>query len=467
MTRLNLRLHELTRQFWFVPAVMTVLALILAHLGIEAEERYGVPDRLSWVYTGGESGARSVLGAIASSAIGVAGTVFSITIAALSYAAGSMGPRLLDNFTRDRGNQSVLGTFIATFAFSLYTLRSVQGDPTPFVPHYNVSFGLVLALLSVAALVYYLAHVTASINMTTVVNLLRNDLRAALSRATSAGAGDRAGAGDGAGAGEPQPAAPPEAFWAHGEVLRAPSSGYLQLVDTAGLIRLAADGDVAIRLYVRPGDYVFPNSVIATGVPTLPGGVMDTLTLGDTRVQGQDLEYSVRQMAEVAARALSPGVNDPVTAIDVLDRFGDALCSLHDRRWPTGVHHHNQHLRLVEPTTDFGGLTDRMFHMIRQYGAGSPAVAVRMLEVLRTVASCVHDPERHAHLRRHAALVYEDALRLTENSGDRADIEARYAEFLKDVDAAQTGSASADLGEAQRRGQEASPADPSDGLSRR
>ncbi|WP_309570590.1 DUF2254 domain-containing protein [Deinococcus sp.] len=424
MKRLQLRLRQLTREFWFVPAVMTLIALVLAELGIKAEERYGIPDGLKWVYTGGESGARSVLGAIASSAIGVAGTVFSITIAALSYAAGSMGPRLLDNFTRDRGNQLVLGTFIATFAFTLYTLRSVQGgDPSPFVPHYNVTFGLLLALLSVAALVYYLAHVTGNINMTTVVNLLRDDLRTALRRATNSGDTEPA-----------QGPPPPAAFWEHGQPLRAPTSGYLQLVDTEMLIHLATEEDTAIHLHVRAGDYVFPNAVIATAVPTLPGGIMDALTLGDKRVEGQDLEYSVRQMAEVAARALSPGVNDPVTAIDVIDRFGDALCSLHDRRWPEGVHYVDHQLRLVAPTTDFGGLTDTMFHMIRQYGADSPAVAVRLLEVLRTVASCMHDPERHAHLRRHAALVHEDALRAVSNSGDRSDITARYAAFLAEVD---------------------------------
>ena len=154
-----LRLQEWTGQFWFLPAVMTALALLLAWAGIQLEEQYGIPDGLTWVYSGGESGARSLLSAVASSAIGVAGTVFSITIAALSYAAGSMGPRLLDNFTRDRGNQVVLGTFIATFAFTLFSLRSVQGgEDSPFVPHYNVTVAMGLALACVAALVYFLAH---------------------------------------------------------------------------------------------------------------------------------------------------------------------------------------------------------------------------------------------------------------------------------------------------------------------
>lgn len=415
-----LRLREWTGQFWFLPAVMTALALLLAWAGIQLEERYGIPEGLTWVYSGGESGARSLLSAVASSAIGVAGTVFSITIAALSYAAGSMGPRLLDNFTRDRGNQAVLGTFIATFAFTLFSLRSVRGgEDSPFVPHYNVTAAMLLGLACVAALVYFLAHVTRGINMTAVVNLLRDDLRRALERATS----DRSG--------EPAAPAPPEAFWAGGEVLRSPDSGYLQLLDTDLLIAAAQRDGVALRMFVRPGDYVFPNTPVAVGVPRLPDGVLPALTLGPRRVAGQDLEFTVRQLAEVAARALSPGTNDPVTAIDVIDRFGDALCRLQGRTWPPGVEFRDHQLRLVYPVTTYAGLLDSMFHMIRQYGSGSPAVTLRLLDVLRTVAEGEADPLRRRELRRHAELTAEDARRDTRNSGDLQEIEARARATLQ------------------------------------
>ena len=425
MNRLRLRLSQFTRNFWFIPAIMTVAALIAAMFGIEVERRYGVSEALDFVYSGGETGARSVLAAIASSSIGVAGTIFSITIAALSYAAGSMGPRLLDNFTRDRGNQITLGTFIATFAFSLFTLRAVTGgDESPFVPHYNVTLALGLAIGCIAALVYYLAHVTGSINMTRVVSLLRDDLRVALERATMQLDPDRPS----------RTQALPELAWASGEVLRATGGGYLQLVDIAALTRRAQTADVVVRLYVRPGDYVFPNSVIAHGVPRLPPGVMDDLTLGDDRNADQDIEYAVRQLAEVASRALSPGVNDPNTAIDVIDRFGDALCRLHDRSWSDGLHHEDGRLRLVMPATSFGGLLDAMFQQLRQYGRGSPAVMIRLLEVLRTVSSCMDSRTRRAELRRHAALVHEDTLRVIENSEDRRDIEARFRALCEEDD---------------------------------
>lgn len=424
MKRFTLRLKQFAGQFWFIPALMTLCALLLAEAGIKLEERHGIPAALGFIFGGSATGARSLLQAIASSSIGVAGTVFSITIASLSFAAGNMGPRLLDNFTRDRGNQVTLGIFIATFAFTLYTLRVVSGsEEYPFVPHYNVTMALLLALACIVALVYLLAHVTRSINITRVVNLLRDDLREVMDEATQNHDPDRH-----------LPGPPPEAFWQNGERLHAKKSGYLQLLDIEKLTQSAEKEDVALRLYVRPGDYVFPNSVVAVGVPRLPDGVLDALTLGNERVTGQDLEYTVRQLAEVAARALSPGTNDPVTANDVIDRFGDALCRVQDRHWPDGTHYQGEHLRLVHPVTTFKGLTETMFREIRQYGKGMPSVMIHLLEVLTRVASCLSDEERRAIVREHVELIYEDARRVTENSADLRDLQGRYEAALYALD---------------------------------
>src|SRR5690606_31822529 len=135
----------------------------------------------AWLYNGGGTGARTLLGAIASSSIGVAGTVFSITIAALSLAAGQMGPRLLRNFTRDRGNQFTLGAFLGTFSYALMVLRSVRApEEGVFVPHMSLSFGIMLAFGCVATLVYFVGHMASRINVDTVIELVSGDIRTAM-----------------------------------------------------------------------------------------------------------------------------------------------------------------------------------------------------------------------------------------------------------------------------------------------
>jgi uncharacterized membrane protein len=122
--------EDLNESFWLRPSLIVVGGIIAAEVMINAERWNVVPSGFlaAWLYSGGETGARTLLGAVAGSTIGVAGTVFSITIATLTLASNQMGPRLLRNFTRDRGNQATLGIYLGTFAYALIVLRSVQGS---------------------------------------------------------------------------------------------------------------------------------------------------------------------------------------------------------------------------------------------------------------------------------------------------------------------------------------------------
>lgn len=414
----------LTDKFWIVPGVM-VCGGILGALGLIAVDRSGwLPASLlqsNWLYNGGGTGARTLLGAVASSTIGVAGTVFSITIAALSLAAGQMGPRLLRNFTHDRGNQITLGAFLATFAYSLMVLRSVrtQGEGT-FVPHLSLSVSILLAFLCVGMLVYFVGHMASRINVDTVVELVSEDVRSAILRLTTK---------------EQQSNPPPEKFWSDAFPVPDARRGYLQHLDQSALADWAEEQKVSIKLLVRAGDYVFPGAPIAVVKPQpenlddLAEAIRSNTGLGSERASSVDLEYTIRQLVEVAVRALSPGINDPHTAISVLDRLGASLCDMVGRNLPGGVWLREGRTCLLVPDVDYDGLVDAMFHMIRQNAAGGTAVLIRLLDVLTAVASCEPRTDRHASLRRHAEMVVEDARHSIQNSSDLHDLLGRFGRF--------------------------------------
>ncbi len=414
-------LTQLGETFWLLPGALTLLGIFGA-VGLVHLDRVGaVPQWLvegEWVYNGGGTGARTLLGAVAASTIGVAGTVFSITIAALSLAAGQMGPRLLRNFTRDRGVQVTLGAFLGTFSYALMVLRSVRTqDEGAFTPHLSMSVGIVLAFVCVGTLVYFVDHMASRINVDTVVGLVSEDVRQAMDRLT---------------ADEASPAPPPPSFWREATPVVDPRRGYLQELDASGLADWAAENGTAIRLLVRPGDYVFPgtpSALLLRPVAAADTAIHRAMALGATRVSSTDLEFAVRQLVEVAVRALSPGINDPHTAISVLDRLGAALCDVAPVYLPNGVYLRDGLPVLVTPSVDYGGLCDSMFHMIRQNAARSPAVLVRMLEVLTAVAGCERAPERVAALQRHADLVLADGVREVGSRSDRADIRSRHRTF--------------------------------------
>jgi uncharacterized membrane protein len=287
---------DLGETFWILPAFVVLIG-VLGGEGLVSIDRSGiVPSALidsPWLYNGGSTGARTLLGAVASSTIGVAGTVFSITIAALSLAAGQMGPRLLRNFTRDRGNQLTLGVFLGTFSYALMVLRSIrskaEGD---FIPHLSLSIGILLAFVCVGMLVYFVGHMAGRINVDTVIDLVDEEVRHSLHRFTSE---------------KPEPEPPPADFWRDAVAVSDHRSGYLQQLDEAALAEWAAAQGVAILLLVRPGDYIFPGAPIAR---LLPGAahaseaIRDATATGPQRASSGDPEFSIRQLVEVAVRAL-------------------------------------------------------------------------------------------------------------------------------------------------------------------
>lgn len=424
--RVRKLLSDLADTFWLVPGIM-VLAGIIAAIALVWVDRSGlIPHWMldgAWLYNGGATGARTLLGAVASSMIGVAGTVFSITIAALSLAAGQMGPRLLRNFTSDRGNQLTLGALLGTFSYALMVLRSVRTpDEGGFVPHIALSFSILLACICVGMLVYFVGHMAGRINVDTVIELVSEDVRSAIHRLTFD---------------EAQVPPPKIDDWPDGVTISDKRHGYLQHLDDEGLAEWAAGHGVIIRLLVRPGDYIFPGAPMAVVSAPADGAdkaIRNATALGPRRVGAADLQFSVRQLVEVAVRALSPGINDPHTAISVLDRLGGALCELVPLHMATGAFYRDGQAALIVPAHDYDGIVDAMFHMIRQSAEGNAAVLIRLLEVLTAVASCECDRLRIAALRRHAALVLGDAERSIGTPADLNDVSHRYARFF---DAAQ------------------------------
>lgn len=412
-------LERLGDQFWLRPALVVVLCIAGAQLAIWLEttrpQSGGGTSSSPWGYSGGAEGARALLSAVASSSIGVAGTIFSITIAALSLASGQMGPRLLRNFVRDSRNQFALGIFVGTFAYALMVLRTVRTqDEGAFVPHAAVTGSIALAILCIATLVWFVHHIATSINVEKVVDAVHGDLLKAIERATS----DRPHL-------TPIECAPAPTVSVSG-------SQYLQAVDHAAIAAWAGMEGRRVRLLIRPGDYVPTGMPVAEVDPPHPDArrlLERTLAFGNQPTALQDLEYAVRQLSEVAVRALSPGINDPFTAGSVLERFGDALCRLATRFLPTGAVEKDGRIVLIYPVTDYVGLTDAMFHAIRQNGSRSPFVLIRMLDVLAKVAAVERARDRLRELGRHADLVVAAGEESLESAAARADLEERFQTF--------------------------------------
>ena len=170
---------------------------------------------------------------------------------------------------------------------------------------------------------------------------------------------------------------------------------------------------------------------ISPAVQHADKAIIKAIAVGGQRVSSDDVEFAIRQLVEVAVRALSPGINDPHTAISILDRLGAALCDAVPLYFQSGRYVRDGKTVLMAPAFDYAGLTDAMFHMIRQNASTSVAVLVHQIEVLTAVAGVERNADRQLHLQRHAILALEDAERTIKTPADLADIQGRYNRFLK------------------------------------
>ena len=207
-------------------------------------------ERLGWSYSGGAEGASLLLGTVAGSMIAIAGTGFSMTLVAMSLASSQLGPRLLRNFMRDTANQVVLGTFVATFVYCLLVLLTIRrADEVAFVPHLSVSIAVLLAMLSIGVLIYFIHHVSVSIQADEVVAHVGRELEDGIDRLFPGRVG-KAGAEASASPGEVDL---PAVFAREARPVGAAEDGYLQRIDGDALMALASREDLLLKLVRRPG----------------------------------------------------------------------------------------------------------------------------------------------------------------------------------------------------------------------
>ncbi|MFC2187056.1 DUF2254 domain-containing protein [Fulvivirgaceae bacterium LMO-SS25] len=397
--------------FAFVPTIMSVAAVFTAYFFIYVDklDNPTINDISSYVYNGGADGARTLLSTISGSMIGIAGVSFSITIVALTLASGQFGPRLLRNFMKDLGNQFVLGTYISTFIYCLFVIQAIRstGD-IEFIPRLSVAFAMVLAILGLGVLIFFFHYISTSIQADYVIADAYRDLGRAIDKSFPESVEISEG----------------KKFTTNTQLtindksrkevqqIKASKSGYIQAIDYEGLVAIAQKEDLIIEIDLMPGDYQMMGSVIMT-IKTNKNNldVSDKLNgcmiVGKQKTSDQDLEYSIDQLVEIAVRALSPGVNDPTTAITCIDHLSSALSVIALRQFPPNNYmDSDEQLRVIAKPFSFTGMFNTAFDQIRQNGNNTEAVCVRLLQVFEKLAPIMITKEQKDVIALHAKMVH-------------------------------------------------------------
>jgi uncharacterized membrane protein len=395
MVRLQVLRDRLRLSLWLIPAVFAlaaaVLALVLSAVDRALPSDAGIPF---FNFGGTADGARAMLSTIAQAMLTFTGLVFTITMLVLQLASNQLSPRVMRTFLRDRANQVVLGLFVATFVYTLIVLGEVRA-PTDggdgFVPAVSIWVAFALLLASVGAFIYYIDHMAHAIRASTVIASIWAETAAAIDRLYP----ERIGS---------EPREPIELPDAAGPavVLAAPAAGVLVAVDEDQLMTLATKGDRSLELVPAVGDFVTEGSPLARLRGSWDRDAADEVRaavgLETERTLDQDAAFGVRQLVDIATRALSPGTNDPTTAVQALDRIHDLLRRLATREIPSPVRTIDGRARLLLHRPGWDDYVRLGLDEIRLASDRQLQVTRRLYAVLDDLAE-VAPPERQAIVR--------------------------------------------------------------------
>ncbi|MFU8857510.1 MAG: DUF2254 domain-containing protein [Deferrisomatales bacterium] len=439
LTRLRYKLQEIRSSFWFVPAGFVLGAVVLATVLITVDASFDlqVAERWPLLFGAGAAGARGLLTAVAGSMITVAGVVFSITLVALSLTSSQYTSRVIRNFMRDRGTQSVLGVFVGIFAYCLVVLRTIRaGDEVEFVPSLAVLAGLLLAFVGIAFLIYFIHHISVSIQASSIVAATAQETIAAVDHLYPVALGDE---DDEEADGDLATSLENQSWFA----VPARKTGYIETIDADALLALARKHGGILRMERGIGEFVVEGAPLVSiadpdgrdgWVGETAAALNAVYVVSRHRTVEQDAAFGIRQIVDIALKALSPGINDTTTAVMCVDYLGAILSRLAARRIATPHWLDQGELRVMARGPSFESLLDEAFDQIRQNAAGNVAVLSRTVGALQVVSGQTPSPSRRRAVQEKVQWVADLAERTIASPHDRARFVNRLARARKTLE---------------------------------
>jgi uncharacterized membrane protein len=394
-------LEILRARLWVVPTVAAVLAAAAAAVVLLIDPGTAADRGLVAVDA---SSARYVLSTISGAMISFTALVFSITMLVLQQAAAQLSPRVMRTFLRDRFSQTMLGLLVATFVFALLILLTIGADS---VSGLGVAVAVGLVLASILAFVAYIDHMAHAIRPTSVIRSIGQETREAIDRNDPGDGPVRGGLGDAA-LGERDPGRGEE----RGRVLPWPGdSGYIRAYDQDQLRDMAERSGRSLTLYLDVGSYLVHGSRFLTmedaeGVASPePDRLATVAQVGPERTMSQDPAFGFRQLVDIALRALSPSLNDPTTAVQVIDELHALLRHLLERPLPSPRILAVAGGSVVRvPAPDWDAFVHAAVDEIADAGRAHAVVGRRILQLLDDLERDCPDDRRPALRRAHDAV---------------------------------------------------------------
>lgn len=384
-------MYRFRESLFAVPALMLTLGVLLAELTGALDQRLDSSTHVPGALQINSNAATWLLSTVAGATITTAGVVFSMTVVSLQLASSQFSPRVMRSFIRDRLSQLVIGLLVATFVFCVLTLRRVSPDAQEPAPRISMSVAIVLTVATVLLIVAHLDHLARRLQVGEVVRTIADEGASVVAAIETASAQE-----------QPITPAPPQegSSW----TVVAPRDGWVTQALGSQMLAFVPPGTV-VRLETRTGAYIHAGEALATLRPrpsdperisrTLTG----TVTVAPSRTMQEDVDFALRQLVDVGLRAMSPAVNDPTTAVEVVLRVGSLIRRLLLIDLPAEAVAGPDGRVLLRPwNLRHDEYIAHAFDQLRRTSLKDPVVVAALLRVLRMLVVHVVDNGRSEHV---------------------------------------------------------------------
>lgn len=416
---------ELRSSLWFLPMLIVLASGVLAVVFIELDARLSLKLLTNFprLFGASAAGSRGMLSSIASSMITVAGVTFSITIVALSQASSQYSSRILRNFMRDRGNQAVLGVFLGVFTYCLLVLRAIRGgDESEFVPSLSVFGALILALVGIGFLIFFIHHAASLLQASNVIAAAAHETVQTVDRLFPESLDDNRSES------EAKPDTNSRREHGRHTIVRSTKTGYVQSHDEKTFFQLACSSQSVFVMHAGVGEFAVYDTPLVSVYSSsslnekLVKRIQDTFSINSLRTIEQDAGFGIRQIVDIALKALSPGVNDTTTAVTCIDYLTAINLRLAKRRIAQPLVFENGGLRVIARGPNFERFLSESFDEIRANAAGNATVILRLIRSLTIIAAATDDPHRNVLISRHITLLEDLTTKTIDSDYDAARI---------------------------------------------
>jgi uncharacterized membrane protein len=417
---------DLRSSLWLIPTILVIASILLAVGLIELDQvmDVGLREKYPRLFAAEAEGARAMLSAIAGSMITVTGVVFSITIVALTLASTQYTSRILRTFMRDRANQIVLGVFLGIFSYCLIVLRTLSGGNNgQFIPSMAVLAAVVLALVGIGFLIFFIHHIAATIQASEIISSITDETLEAIDNFFP----DEIGEDSEDNEDDREVAEPDKAIW---HVVPSLSRGYIQKIATDSLLEFARNKGTIVKMEKEIGEFVAKGRPLAyLSLEAEPNKetvkkLNAVYAIGSYRTVDQDPAFGIRQLVDIALKALSPGINDTSTAIICIDHLSAILQRAACRRIESKYRYEDGELRVIAKGLTFQSLLRQSYSQILENGEGNAAVIERMIDAVEEISNLAYNA-RKRELREQLDNIKEVAERSIKTSFARGEIEGR------------------------------------------